>query len=176
MRALHYWEHTFFAGLFGIIALYPFVAPDLAFVVHDDGLFTLLVLAGIATLVTLIMYGEFYEHGGRRWAVLAAFSLAVLLVPLVAIITTAVSPVVALWFVDAVLALSTFGYSITKHLFRRVEHDFNRCWQYSIAFGLAANFFAFLFVSLTALFPVPLIALSAGAVLYASSYVRRAAS
>lgn len=168
---MQYWEHVFFAGLFGVIALYPFVGAGISRIAYDDRLLSFFALSGIAALVTLIMYGEFYERRRRRWAACAALFAALLAVPILGGAIAIARPVFVVWFIDAVLSLSVFGYVITKHLFRRVERDFYQRSYHIILAGLGINFCALIFAALIAVFPVALIALIAGGVLFASSFL-----
>lgn len=173
MRALHYWEHVFFAGLFGVIALYPFVVRDIPYVAYHDKTLSFFVLAGIAIMVTLIMYAEYNQKRTRRWAALAALSAGFLAVPFVGGASTIASPVVVVWFIDAMLSLCAFGYIIIKHLFRRVERDFRDRLPHSIVTGLAINTCALIFMALVVAFPIPLIAFFTGGLIFGSSFLPR---
>ena len=68
------------------------------------------------------------------------------------------SPVFALWFASAVLALISFGYIMAFHLFRKAEKDLSKKWKEIMAISLAVNFFRLMVVFLLAFFPILLIA------------------
>ena len=164
-RGLHYWEAVFFTGLFGAIALYPAAQGFFPRVLSDAPLFTLLIATGIAAFLTLVVYFEFHERRRTRYVTACAFNAA-LTVAFLGTLTHTLTPQALLWFLDALLALFTFGYIVSKHLFQRVERDFLRRAHHIILTGFVLNALTLLFMAVLTVFPAGLIALITGASLF----------
>lgn len=159
-----YWESVFFAGLFGFIALYPGIISDISYATENPTLFLLLSTASIALFLTLVFYNEF--HAGRRSCYLAASAaLAALAIISAGFSLFFTTPTLLVWFLDAALALFSFGYIIAKHLFRRIERDLRTHAPRIILRGLTITLIALLIAHTLIIFPIGLIALIiAGAV------------
>lgn len=160
MRSLYYWESIFFAGLFGFVALYPAVISVFPYAAENPTLFLLLSTSSIAVFLTLVFYGEF--HTGRRPLplIISAF-FAALTVTCVGLSLIFTVPATVVWFMDAALALFSFGFIIARHFLRRVERDLRAHSPKIILGGLAVTGAALFVAHTLTIFPIGLIALIA---------------
>lgn len=167
---LRYWEFVFFSGLFGVIVLYPFIAPLIPFVIYNQQLFILCILTSIAVFATIALYYKFYERRKKQWAVISAF-MAACATTLMGYAALHASIIFTVWFIDATLTLFCFGYILARHFFQRVEKDFLYRWHSIILMSLAINFMAVIITTLAVSFPPLLIALSIGGLVWGSSFL-----
>lgn len=160
MSSIYYWESVFFASLFGFIALYPAVISPLPYAAENPLLFLLLSTMSIVLFMTLVFYGEF--NAGRRlpWLIVSAF-FAMFTIISAGIALIFIAPTTVVWFIDAALALFSFGFIIAKHFLRRVERDLRAHLPQAILSGLAVTAVALLIAHTLTIFPIGLIALIA---------------
>lgn len=161
MSSIYYWESVFFASLFGFVALYPAVISVLPYAAENPLLFLMLSTASIALFLALVFYGEF--HAGRRLPSLIIISafFAALTVMFVGFSLIFTIPAIVVWFMDAAIALFSFGFIIARHFLRRVERDLRAHAPKIIVGGLAVTGAALLVAHTLTVFPIGLIALIA---------------
>lgn len=160
MNRIYYWESVFFAGLFGFVALYPAVVLNFPYAAENPDLFLLLSVTSIALFMTLVFYNEFHESRRARWLMIsAAFAALTVICAGFSLFFTA--PTTVVWFMDAVLALFSFGYIIAKHFLHHVKRDLRAHWQKIVLWGLAVTLAALLVAHTLTIFPISLIALIA---------------
>lgn len=152
---LNLWELLFFSSFIGAIIFYPFAWHNFGFFLADNYNFFLL------SITSLLFFFDFWilslEKKGGKWLFIR-FVLVFLGMILAGLAVEKTSPVFALWFASAVLALVSFGYIMAFHLFRKTEKDLLKKWKEIVAVSLAVNFFRLIVVFLLAFFPILLIA------------------
>lgn len=152
---LNLWELLFFSSFIGAIIFYPFAWRDFDFFLGDN--YNFFILSVTSLLFFFDSWILSLEKRGNKWLFIR-FILVFLGVILAGLAIEKTSPIFALWFASAVLALLSFGYVITFHLFGKAERDLLGRWKEIIAVSLAVNFFRLMVVFLLAFFPVLLIA------------------
>lgn len=146
------WEHLFFSGTAGALFIYPFIHSSVASVFADAWAVFVLAVTAVSFFVTAALYAEAHSRGNGRWILFAGVSAgaALLLAGHAALLT---SPIFATWAIDLSLAIFSFGYLLTKRLFRRAERDFAQHIAELIAIAFLANISLLLAVTVAANLP-----------------------
>jgi len=146
------WENLFFSGAFGALFIYPFIYSSVAPVFSDAWAVFMLAMAAVAFFVTAAIYTEARVRGNGRWILLSAVTAggAVLLAGHAALLT---SPIFATWAIDLSLTTFSFGYLMTRHLFRRAERDFLEHIAELVAIAFLANIALLLVITIAAALP-----------------------
>lgn len=146
------WEHIFFSGTAGALLIYPFIRSSVAPVFSDAWAVFILAISALAFFVTAALYAEAQARGNGRWILFSAISAgaAILLSGDAAFLT---SPLFTAWVIDLSLAIFSFGYLLTKRLFRRAERDFMQHVAELMAIAFLANVTLILAITVAANLP-----------------------
>jgi lysylphosphatidylglycerol synthetase-like protein (DUF2156 family) len=146
-----FFEYVFFVSAFGTLALFTGAQNLLPLLTLPAYAFTI-ALTGITTLIGLTLYEKNQAHSTRKKAFgIAALTGCVAL--LISMLGQATSAAFALWSLNAVLAVFTFGSILARRFFRRVERDFRRNMAHILVIGLAINMIGLFAANTFAVFP-----------------------
>ena len=158
-----YWEWVFCKNLVGAVILFPFVQNNLRFFLEkENAFFTLVVLSLTMIFASWLLYKK-----RKRYYLIDLGIVVFLAAVLFGFAVKQIDPIVTVWFLNAALAVLTFGYILAKHLFAQTERFFVKKWIEIIVGGLLATFFRVTLAFAFLFFPMSLmVILFTGAYLF----------